>query len=223
MKTHQRIIAISFFTASVFLINFLGGCKKENTVPPIRQATLATNNIHGLLDGEEITVQNNASYFTDASNTDSSLTGILHHTDQHDEDEDLDDKSMLVTGCQWHTTDHAGNNVTTGTIQVHKEVFRIYVTPFLSSTTYYGMVQPGIYTFAYHNNNKNGAFLSMMDKSGVLWTSKGDQTGSSFQITTRGANQQTYTTIEGTATCKMYNAQGSVKTFTGTFSAITGL
>lgn len=224
MKLSHRLIAIPFFTVSLFLIIFLGGCKKEDTATPAQQTTLATNNIHGLLDDEEIIVQNNASYFTDDTTNN---TGSIHYTDQHSsgntEDEDGDDKSLLVTGCEWHNVDNTGNHITTGTIQVRKEVFRIYVTPFLNSTVYYGMVQAGSYNYAYTNNNKNGAYLSITDKAGMLWTSKGDQTGSTFQITSRGANQQTFTTIAGTATCKMYNTQGNVKTFTGTFSAITGL
>lgn len=229
MKISYRLFTFSFFATLILLITLLSECKKETTQVPVQQNTLETYHIKGSLGGEEITIQGNASYFTDSTNP--NLAGVTNtHTSDGDEDNhsvygdndnDEDDKAMLVTGCNWNITDLAGVPVSTGNVSLRKEVFRIYVTPFLSSR-YYGLLSVGTYSFA-NSNHKNGAIITMRDKSGVVWTSTGDQTGSSFQILTRGESQQISTAITGSINCKMYNAQGASKVFTGTFSALVGL
>ena len=229
MKIRYRLLPLSFFATLILLITFLSECKKENAQIPVQQNTLETYHIKGNLGGEEITIQGNASYFTDSTNP--NLAGITNtitsdgdednHAIYGDNDEDEDDKAMLVTGCNWNTTDLAGVPVSTGNVSLRKEVFRIYVTPFLSSR-YYGLLSVGAFSFA-NSSHKNGAIITIRDKAGVVWTSTGDQTGSTFQIITRGENQYPSTAISGSVNCKMYNAQGASKVFTGTFSALVGL
>ncbi len=222
MKPSYRILFLPLFVFLFLSINLFTGCKKEVEKTPIQQTALSEHRITGFLGDEEITIQTNASYFTDATDT----NGVEEHQDNghHDsgDDDDDDDKSNLVTGCEWHTTDNTGHNTTTGSVSVHKEVFRIYVTPFINSP-YYDMLVTGTYNFLTTTNSKNGAYLTMRDNNGVLWTSLGEQTGSIFQILTRGANEQTFTRITGAVTCKMYNGHSNMKIFTGTFAAVSGL
>jgi len=231
MKPSYRILFLQLFAILFLAVNLFTGCKKEIPQTPVQQIALAEHQITGFLGTEEIIIQTNASYFTDATGNNDTSTIGNHNGDEHhdnghhdsaDDDDDDDDKSNLVTGCEWHTTDNTGHNTTTGSVSVHKEVFRIYVTPFIGSP-YYDMLVSGTYNFLTTTNSKNGAYLTIRDNSGVLWTSMGEQTGSSFLILTRGANEQTFTKITGAVTCKMYDGHSNMKIFTGTFAAVSGL
>lgn len=226
----KHYLSLTSFTALIFAAIMLSSCNKEVTQNPVQQNTPATHYLKGLLGDEEIMVQTNASYFTDVSNQndgdeDDDITGDHNndgHPDNGDDPDANEDHSTLITGCEWHITDQM-KMTTTGSVELRKEVFRIYVTPFMNNQ-YYGMLAPGTYNFAYQNNSSSGAYITLRDKSGVLWTSKGDQTGSSFQITSRGASKQTFTTITGTVHCKMYDSNGNMKLFTGgSFTANSGL
>jgi len=225
MKFNNRLIVTATITITLSATIVLSSCHKEKPTTETPENTPATYHLKGTLDGETIVAQTNATYFTDITNPNVAGTNGDNNGDghpdngQHDED---DDKTVLVTGCQWNTTDNAGNITTTGTVQFRKEVIRIYITPFLHSQ-YYSMAEVGAYQFAYADNNKNGAYLSLVDKSGILWTSKGDQPGSSFEILSRGGNTKPFTTITGKTSCILYNSSGTAKPFTGTFSAIIGL
>ena len=216
MKLYSRFLLPLLIAVLVFSFTLFTGCTKARTQTTTVNTALTSSYIKGFLDGEEITMQTNASYFTNVSNQNG------EGYDEHNEGED-NDKSTVVTGATFSDTTAMGIRPSHGTIELRKEVFRIYVTPFMNSV-YYGMVVQGIYNFAYTNGSHKGAYISIRDKNNVLWTSKGDQNNSSFMITERGTNKQMFSTVSGTFTCNLYNSQGSMKPFTnGTFTANFGL
>ena len=229
MRKHYSILTISFFSSLLFTLLVFTGCKKEPVTNPVNTNNTAPANpvgeyfLKGVLGNEVIILQNNPSYFTNVSvenlsdhDGDNSLNG------GEDNDHDLDDKSLLITGCKWNLNNVA-NSTVTGSISVQKEVFRIYVTPFMNNS-YFGMWQPGTYNFAYNGTSKNGAYITVVDSKGTLWTSKGDQTGSTFSVTSRGSAAQSSVKVSGTLNCKMYDANGNMKPFTQVnFTANAGL
>lgn len=62
-----------------------------------------------------------------------------------------------------------------------------------------------------------GVEIHYIDENGIVWTTRGDQTGSYFEITTHERNTtDSYTPYmtTGRFSCKLYNAQGQCKTIT---------
>ncbi len=87
------------------------------------------------------------------------------------------------------------------------------------------LYQPGTYNFCVNNGTSEGIELSIVDANNRTWySSDGDNTGSTFTITSRGTytNGAWSTTFEGTFSCKLYN-NGNAKTFTGSFKSLCGL
>jgi len=206
---------VFFFFLLLFIISFSGCGKKEIVSAPATNTITSPYYIIGKLGDEEILVQNTPSYYTNITN---------QNPEENDDDDDDDDKSTLVTGCSWPGTNGSGNISSNATVEFRKEVFRIYVTPFTTTVNYYDMVATGIYPFAHGNHGSNGVYFAVTDKNGVLWTTKGNQHESSFEILSRGSNGQNSTNITGTIHCNLYDGNGNVKKFTsGTFSAIVGL
>ena len=217
----KHFLSFVCIIALVFGGMLLSNCKKDVPQNPVQQNTTATHFMKGMLGGEVIMIQTNPSYYTNVSNQPDADGDNDNNEENHNADAD-EDLSTLITGCEWFNTAEIGNT-TLGSVEMRKEVFRIYVTPFMNNP-YYGMLNPGTYNFAYQHNSSSGAYITVRDKAGVLWTSKGDQTGSTFQITTRGTNKQTFATIAGTVNCKMYDSYGNMKLFTGgSFVANSGL
>jgi len=89
----------------------------------------------------------------------------------------------------------------------------------------YQMYDLGVYPFG-SNCEMEGAEILWLDESGDEWTSRGDQTGSSFRITERGEISSSIpetTTVKGEFTCKLYNGN-EVKTIeSGKFFILLGL
>jgi hypothetical protein len=218
----------------IFFLYFVtfSSCKKEVSQNPEQSNTPAAYFLKGFLGPEEITIQNSSSYFTDASRQNSGNPhGGDHNGDghvdngQHDSlSTTLDDDNQLyITGCSWQNTNEQGIITTTGTVELRKEVFRIYITP-SADNPHFDMLKPGIYNFASDDNASEGAFITVRDKDGVLWTSAGDQGGSTFEIQSREGNNQTFARVTGSVSCKMYDSSGNMKPLTSaTFIANFGL
>jgi len=67
------------------------------------------------------------------------------------------------------------------------------------------------------NNLMEGIEIRYIDEFGVEWTTKGDQTGSWFEVTGHSKNEaDSYTpyVTEGNFSCKFYNRNGDVKPVT---------
>jgi hypothetical protein len=67
------------------------------------------------------------------------------------------------------------------------------------------------------NNLVEGVEIRYIDEAGVEWTTRGDQTGSHFEVTDHAKNEaDSYTPYitEGTFSCKFYNNLGESKTVT---------
>ena len=207
----------------------LSGCKKEAQVAPNNTNTAesdltvlnSTSFLAGKLDGEEIRISG-------ASSSYANMLTIDSDGGTHDYDHDADDNSNtgFITGIKWVSNNPEGIVATQGSIELRKLSVRVYVAPIVSDlpTYFYNIVTPSEYPFASSSNPNNGAFISLVDKNNVLWTSKGDQDGSTFQIISRGTNRGTATVISGIISSKMYDGHGHVKTFTsGAFNVVVGL
>lgn len=225
----RRIQSTTLFSLLLLCSLNFSSCKKEDQQQTPAQIPTPTYFLKGFLGDVEIITPGVPSYFTDAmnqnnenGNQDSSTIGD-HNADGHHDNGNVNggQRSLSITGCKWNISDSQGILTTTGSVELRKEVFRIYVTPFTSSE-YYTLVEPGLYNFA-NDDSPDGAYVTMRDADGVLWTSDGEQSGSSFVITTR-QNLDSLATITGTFSCKMYNSNGTMKPFTsGTFTANVGL
>ncbi|HWB63064.1 MAG TPA: hypothetical protein VG603_06100 [Chitinophagales bacterium] len=209
--------AISLFTAIVFM----DGCRKDADDSQNNSNTLTGNSkyfITGLLGGQPVSIEGTPTYYSNSTNVEDSthLNPWEHH------DHDADDSSGFVTGSKWISSDMATTN---GSMELRRLSVRVYVAPITGlSNQFYGMIATGPVNFAYNPDPNNGVYLAVRDKNNVVWTTKGDQTGSTFQITSRGDNRGTYATFSGLVTCKMYDGQGNMKPFTSVaFSAIAGL
>ncbi|MFN8285235.1 MAG: hypothetical protein U0V74_00705 [Chitinophagales bacterium] len=229
-----------FFTPIIvaFLImGLLTSCKKE-----VNNVT-TTNNpnssyfLKGNLGGESIELTAPNSFYTDETvvdNEDSEHCGE-HHGPSHPEgdndgdelggdgDNDEDDMAVITSGSSWNTTGANNKMLTQGTIEVRGLVVRIWVNP-AKAQSYFNLFTPGIHSFAYENGAKAGAYVTVRDSNGVLWTSKGAQEGSTFEVLTRSELKGNYTTVTGVVNCKLYDNKGNVKQFTnGAFSANVGI
>jgi len=226
MKTLAQIfISLILFCCCVYFT----GCNKEKPLPQqaqqqsqhkLSRLSALLSLLTGTLDAEPITLQTAADPYTKQVDED--------EQGQNDDNNDNDNgnansgaKSMMVSGSSWQ----GGNLAATpaGSIEIRTEVFRIYVTPF-KVHGYYNSLSPGTYSFATPADTANGAYMAITDQSGTKWTTMGDQTGSTFTISSRGQAQQNNAQITGTVNCKMYDANGNVKSFTsGSFSTKMGI
>lgn len=205
---------------SLIVLLAVTGCNKEkNSIKPTNTSTIQPSYTYFMkadLGGEQITIGGNEvayNYVVDVPHTEE---GEGH---EH-EPEEGEVRSTLVSGCNWSAT--VGGGVNTGTLELRKLVVRIYISPIMSQQ-FYTMLEPNSYNFSNASSN-SGAYITLRDKNGVLWTSLGDQTGSTFSISDRGSFQNDYTTIAGTFSCKMYDGFGNMKLLSnGTFNAVAGL
>ena len=91
-----------------------------------------------------------------------------------------------------------------------------------------GMFHTGSYNFGENDypNFTDGAYIEWKDEAnGKVWTTNGNQSGSTFQITSRTSNNGSgYITIEGSFSCKLYDSSGNQITATnGTFKTKASL
>ncbi len=210
MQLLVRMILLAFVLLTV------NSCKKETPAPFVEhhehRDLLGVKSLTGVLGDEPVTLVLNEPY-----------SDVVIEPAGNNPNGNV--KLRLKTGSRWTDIDAQGIAVTTGSIEIKKEVFRIYVTPFMASDNgLYNMLLHGNRNFAASPNAANGVQLAVRDSNGVLWTTNGNQAGSSFDISSRGANMQTYATVSGTVNCKMYDGNGNVKQFTqGSFTADFGL
>lgn len=196
------------------LLSLVWSCNKDNSVSPKNNSASSAYYIKGLLGGEEIVISGTETAFK-------TLNDTLHHEDDEDEaHEEEENRTLISTGCTWTASALVGGGINTGSLELKKLVVRIYISP-ITSQQIYNMLEPNSYGFSFDKNAHSGAYITMRDKQGVLWTSKGDQTGSVFVIKSRGEQQGDYATFAGTFSCKMYDEYGHMKLLTnGNFSAI---
>ena len=223
-----------FISLGLCVILSLAGCKKENqspnTTPNTTTSTLTgtptqTNNspyfLTGSLSGESVNAIGSDSYFNDSTAATTSNGGCEGDGGQvaggNGDPDDL--PATKVTGGKWTTTVSSGV-VTTAVVEMERLAVRVYVAP--KTVTRFDMVAPGVYGFA--SSTISGAYIAVLDKQGVVWTTIGDQTGSVFEITSRGDSTGVATTFGGTFTAKMYNSSGAAKQITnGKFNSLAGL
>ncbi len=226
----------------VFLAaGLLSSCKKEINSPTSDNTTHSSYFLKGKLGNETIDFSGTSNYYTDESvlqNEDEEHCGEHSNNGHHygdgnvnngqsgDDDEneaDEDDLAVIISGSSWNTTGSNNKMLTQGTIEIRGLVVRIWVNP-AKAQTYFDLFTPGIHSFAHENGAKAGAYVTVRDGNGILWTSKGDQTGSTFEVLTRGELGTNSTTVTGVVNCKLYDANGNVRPFTnGTFSATVGI
>lgn len=203
--------------AFLLLLTLVWSCNKDNRVSPKNNPASSTYFIKGQLDGEEVVVSGTETAFKTFNDT------PHHEEDEDEEHEEEDNRTLISTGCSWTASDLAGGGINTGSVELKKLVVRIYISP-ITSLQVYSMLEPNTYGFSYDKNAHSGAYITIRDKQGVIWTSKGDQTGSEFVIVSRGEQQGDYATFTGTFSCKMYDDYGHTKQLTnGSFSAIARL
>ena len=211
------------FTIASFALFLLTGCKKnETTAPPA--TTLSSNNtvatnpyfMQGLFGGEAVNLQGTPEPFTSSF---SNAAEVEH------EDHDGENNPPLVTGTRWFnnsSTDLLGS--TQGSVELRKVVIRVFIAPYPVAQQHYDMLNPGTQTFSDAQQQGNGAYVTFRDSHGVLWTSKGDQTGSTITITSRGEIVGASAAFAGKFSAKMYDGNGNVKQLTNvSFSGIAGL
>ena len=220
MKQSNVIKALTALSLmSVFVI---GGCKKEvvkpttiNTVT-VGQSVDSANFLRGFLDGEPVKFEGNAIAYHGYVDPDS-LQGQGGSGDDHD--------AYYQSGSKWVILTGAGLASTNASVEIRSLAVRVFVSPLnANSSNYYNLLGAPIYAFSTHQDPSKGAYVSLRDKNGVLWTSAGDQDGSTLTITSRGANMNSYTVVSGTITCKMYDAEGNVKQLTNAiYTAALGI
>lgn len=240
--------------AILCFILLVGGCKKENPVlnnidnSKLNASRSATNSgspqnqnsamifqnaslsssyyVGGTFGGHALLLAGNPSPFSDSIPPHATGMHSAHNTPNHfhyDTDDD-DSTTYFITGANWNGNTSEGLAVSSGTIELGLAV-RVYIAPITGHATKYLMLQPGTQSF-YNTENEvhSGVLVTFTDAHGVLWTSNGDQTGSTFTITSRGADAGSSTTFSGTFSAKMYDPTGNMKLVTnGTFNAVAGL
>jgi hypothetical protein len=206
--------------AAVFMMS---GCKKEavvKTIAPVTvgsDATDSTNYLKGYFDGAPISFQGNAYAYHAFVDPDSAQNGGNHNNHDHD--------VFYQSGSKWINLTNTGLQVINASLELRSLAVRVFVSPIATvSTGYYNLLNPANYPVSDDDNSSQGAYITLHDKYGVLWTSHGDQDGSTMVILTRGANMTTYTVISGTISCKLYDGEGNMKKLTAaSFTAAVGI
>ena len=219
-----KLINSVFVLAVLWSAFVISGCKKEATVVPVKTVSAipavtvdSANYIKGYLGDEPIKFEGNAMSYSAYVDPDSAHPGGSHN----------DYDSYYMSGSKWVTFSGTGltSYSTNASVEIRSLSVRVFVTPIAAtSTTYYSLLGQATYAFADGDDSNAGAYVSLHDRNGVLWTSTGDQDGSTLTITSRGANMNTYTVVSGTISCKMYDHNGNVKQLTGAkFTAALGI
>lgn len=213
----QFNLAITFV---LFALLTFSGCKKETApVNTSASTTAATPEyfLEGSFDGAPVTLQGTPEAFT------TSLDYVGHEVENHDHGDD-DENVALVTGTRWTTTDNNNAVKTHGSIEVRKVVIRVFIAPMPTNQLHFDMLTPRTFAFFDGVTNTDGGYITYRDDSGVLWTSTGDQTGSTITIDSRGEMVGTSTKFAGTFTAKMYDGNGHSKLLSNvSFSGLAGL
>ena len=207
-------------TVALFALLAVSSCKKETTPTTSNNNTNTTQPeyfLQGNFDGAPVMLQGTPEAFT------TSLDYVDNHDNHDGDDDDDDDNTALVTGTRWTTTDGGTAVRTHGSIEVRKVVIRVFIAPMPTSQEHYNMLSPRTFSFV-DGNNQDGGYVTFRDNAGVLWTSNGDQTGSTITITSRGDYAGTSTKFAGTFTAKMYDGNGNTKLLSNvSFSGLAGL
>lgn len=242
---HSSTIKVSFVALAFVALSIIAGCSKEPASNP-RSVTNAnalpvdsSYYLKGIFGTQPLTIEGNAVYYSliDTTITPSHPGGSCHDSDgDHDGqnnnngDPDNDQANpVFVTGTKWVIVHSSGGQTTqtsVASVELRSLDVRIFVTPIAQSQSqFFDMLAPTAnYGLATVNNPQQGAYVTILDQNGVRWTSIGDQTGSSFAITTRGAMGTLSAPFSGTFSIKVYDGNGNVKQLSNvTFSAIAGL
>ena len=214
-----EIIKTSLAGSLLLAVFVISGCKKETPIKPVATVTVenvdSANYFKGYFDGEPVKYEGNAYAFHSFIDPDS----VNQSQSEHDHD------AYYQSGSKWVTLSGTGLQITNASVELRSLAVRVFVSPIVSvSTTYYNLLGPATYPVANDDQSSSGAYVTIRDKNGVLWTSHGDQDGSTLLILSRGANMATYTVVTGTISCKMYDGEGNMKHLTGAaFTAALGI
>ena len=223
MKTAAttQLSVIVLLTVATFVIN---GCKKETAVKNIAPVTLTGNQVDsavylkGYFDGKPISFEGNASAYHAFVDPDSAQWGGSGNQSQ-------DNDAFYQSGSQWMKLTTANVQAINASVELRSLAVRVFVSPLAPvSDDFYNLLNPANYQVADNHNASDGAYITLHDQNGVLWTSHGDQEGSTLIILTRGANMNTYTVVTGTISCNLYDGEGNMKKLTAaSFTAALGI
>jgi hypothetical protein len=216
---NNNVFQISGLGLAIVCILLFSGCKKEtgNSNAGKNATSNSAYYLTGLLGGQALTISGTPTYtatktVVDSSSGSGSGGGTLPYI-------------QYTTGCNWIVNGGSGSGsiITTGSILLNKLQVRVYVAPTTGTSPYYPLLQSTSFNFT-TSANSTSAYVAVRDNNGVLWTSNGDQTGSSFQVISYGNDQSSYTTFTGIVNCKMYDGNGNMKPLTSAaFNALAGL
>jgi hypothetical protein len=235
MKPNYTLKAL-FAALSLPALIIFSGCGKEPGSNPKVTSTTNTTAVdtsyymNGTFDGRPLKiVGNNVSYARIDTTITTDHPGGGCDGGQWGQDPDNDDqKPVYVTGTQWLNVSSAGVQSSHSSIELRTLDVRVFVAPIAvqHQNQFYSILKSQAYPLATPRDPQEGAYVSILDDLGVRWTSIGDQTGSTFQITSVGANISgvLYTTFSGTFSINVYDGNGRVKQLSNvTFTALAGL
>lgn len=105
--------------------------------------------------------------------------------------------------------------LSTGTEYGGVNMYKNWPGGYCSTNEAYTMYATGSYGYRSGTAQNEGASIMFRDANNTIWrSSSGSQTGSTFQITARGAIGSVFTTFEGDFSCKLYDSNGNSKTLT---------
>lgn len=145
--------------------------------------------IYGIVDGEEVVVSGNPGY---------------------GENSCLNNISSINTG--WVDLSDVTNPRTIAMVGFIRDL----TNPSTSQEDIYNSIILGSQSFGSCSNGLIGIEFRWADENGVLFTTEGNQSGSNFELTSKGefpGNIANYIDLEGTFNCKIYN-NGEVKELT---------
>lgn len=217
--TTSQLSVIILLTVAMLIIN---GCKKEPVVKTIAPVTLTSTStdsavyMKGYFDGQPVSFEGNANAYHAFVDPDSA---------QSQGGQGFDNDAYYQSGSQWMKITNQGTLTSNASVEIRSLAVRVFVSPIASlSSDYYNLLNPTAYPLTDNHNAGNGAYITLHDKNGVLWTSHGDQDGSTLVILTRGTNLNTYTVVTGTVSCKLYDGEGNMKMLTAaSFTAALGI
>jgi hypothetical protein len=225
MKNLNPIKAL-FAIALLSFVFVIDGCKKDTVKPTtIAPVTVGTgvapdsaNYLRGYLGTDIIKFEGNAIAYNGYIDPDSAQN---HGGSANGQDND----AYYMNGSKWVAISSLGLQSTNATVELRSLAVRVFVSPIQAqSSTYYGLLQDVSYEFSTNTSPGKGAYVSLYDKYGVLWTSSGNQDGSSLLVNYVGPSMGTYAVVSGLISCKMYDPNGNMKQLTGaTFTAALGI
>ena len=213
---------LSFLILIMVAIFTINGCKKEAIIKTIAPVTVSNKTVDsatflkGEFDGLPISFEGNTFAYHGYVDPDSAGHG---GNQAHDND------AFYQSGSKWVTLTTAGIQVTNASLELRSLAVRVFVSPIAAAATdYYNLLTPSVFPVANDDNSSKGGYLTLHDSHGVIWTTRGDQDGSSLVILTRDVNMSTYTVVTGTISAKMYDGEGNMKKLTNAlFTAALGI